>query len=111
MDIVITIPRDMMMHVDGSEEQASNFNAFIGRVVTEMIKEVSRTAYRDIRVVVLHDSGMIKNDECAVCMEPIRLFSRVAIPPCGHGLHSSCMNQIREHRHHTCPMCRRSLHT
>lgn len=47
----------------------------------------------------------VHEDECAICMEPIKKRKAKTLKPCGHVFHRECMFEWSL-RSNTCPMCR-----
>lgn len=111
VQLEVTISKQLILDVMRSDADRRRFKDAIGDVIIRLLREIvpSPHRYNNVRPATLHSREMIKNEECPVCMEPIRLFSRIGISNCGHGFHSECMKQIRDHRITTCPVCREDL--
>merc|ERR1712166_328232 len=47
--------------------------------------------------------------KCPICLDTLDHGTEEALVPCGHVLHSNCIQQIRNHNPHDlkCPLCRR----
>lgn len=108
----ITVEMDVPnMIVNDSDTPAGreNLRRILRTMVDKVIDTIGQSEMPDIPATVLHSSSLILSQECAVCLEPIRLFSTVRIPPCRHGFHASCLQEMIQHNHMCCPMCRKSF--
>ncbi|XP_024630996.1 probable E3 ubiquitin-protein ligase RZFP34 isoform X1 [Medicago truncatula] len=48
--------------------------------------------------------------DCPVCFEYLfESRNDVIVMPCGHTIHKSCLNEMREHFQFTCPLCSKSV--
>ena len=48
--------------------------------------------------------------DCCICLESIFLSkSSVKIMPCGHVIHSECMNELLNNNRISCPLCRKTI--
>jgi E3 ubiquitin-protein ligase RNF115/126 len=57
------------------------------------------------------DKEMLGNDakaECSICMDAVALGTEVAVLPCKHWFHFSCI-EMWLNQHNTCPHCRRGI--
>lgn len=48
--------------------------------------------------------------ECSICMDNVELGTEVAVLPCKHWFHYSCIEAWLS-QHNTCPHCRRGINT
>lgn len=114
IELRISMPEEMMADLYESDEAQENFRHFIHEVMNKLIdiyKQPPPLSFPSIRSTVFHSPRMITNKDCAICLEPIRLYSNIQIPPCYHGFHTACLNQVLRHRHDCCPLCRKSFLT
>ena len=47
--------------------------------------------------------------ECPVCLEECRQATTTKLSTCGHEMHTVCVNQLAEHHHVNCPLCRQRM--
>ncbi|KOM41920.1 hypothetical protein LR48_Vigan04g211800 [Vigna angularis] len=48
--------------------------------------------------------------DCPVCFEYLfESVNDVLVLPCGHTIHKSCLNEMREHFQYACPLCSKSV--
>ncbi|KAG4931177.1 hypothetical protein JHK86_048138 [Glycine max] len=48
--------------------------------------------------------------DCPVCFEYLfESRNDVTVMPCGHTIHKSCLNEMREHFQYSCPLCLKSV--
>ncbi|PNX82268.1 RING finger and CHY zinc finger domain-containing protein 1-like, partial [Trifolium pratense] len=48
--------------------------------------------------------------DCPVCFEYLfESRNDVIVMPCGHTIHKSCLNEMREHYQYSCPLCSKSV--
>ncbi|XP_020202157.1 probable E3 ubiquitin-protein ligase RZFP34 [Cajanus cajan] len=48
--------------------------------------------------------------DCPVCFEYLfESRNDVTVMPCGHTMHKSCLNEMREHFQYACPLCSKSV--
>ena len=105
--IDLAIPRSMIMEVSRDHRIRRRFQQFVGDVVTKIAYMFAeKTSYDTIKTSILHSYQLVINSECAVCLDPLRLFSTVCIPECKHGFHVKCMEEVIKHRFDSCPICR-----
>jgi E3 ubiquitin-protein ligase RNF115/126 len=50
----------------------------------------------------------LKSPECAICQDDAELGSEVAVLPCNHWYHRTCVSEWLK-QHDTCPSCRKSV--
>jgi hypothetical protein len=52
---------------------------------------------------------------CAICQDdevyvrPATNLGPIIMTPCTHGFHEKCMDQVFEHGHNSCPLCRKEI--
>jgi hypothetical protein len=103
VDIYFSVPRDLLASLSQSEESKRMFYLFM----EDILKRVSGIqGARNLKKTVLHSPGMTSSTECAICLEPIRMFSTINILPCRHGFHPNCVAQLTRNHHYQCPVCR-----
>lgn len=114
IELRINMPNNMLDDIYETDEARANFRQFLHTVMDKLVDALQQppTAhFPSIRSTVLHSYSLIINKECAVCLEPIRLYSTIQIPPCRHGFHTSCLKDVIQHHHTSCPICRKSFIT
>lgn len=103
VDIHFSIPRDLLSTLHRSEESKELFHRFLDDILMR-ISSMHNSC--NLQKVVFHSPHMITNTDCAICLEPIRLFSTINILPCRHGFHIECMKDLTNSHHYNCPVCR-----
>lgn len=69
-----------------------------GVIPVRTIQDLSKYPYPDVS----------QNQECIVCIEPLRYGEEVALLPCSHTFHSHCIEPwIAQHL--TCPSCNQQV--
>lgn len=106
MEITFSIPMRIMRTMNQSSASRRYFHELIGEILKEVSAVDDHPHYPSIRSTVLHSRSLTKNRECVICLEEMAFYSRVKIPPCGHGYHENCLNHVLAHRFDCCPMCR-----
>jgi hypothetical protein len=48
-------------------------------------------------------------EECHLCLEPMKKGNLVITLPCRHLFHSPCVDDLVIHQHIVCPLCRKSI--
>lgn len=104
-----SVPTEMIDSIQDSEESRDVFEFIIKKLILQVIKLYS-SRRRGFESSVFHSSDMITNKDCAICLEPIKLFSMINVLPCKHGFHPHCIEEIIEHNHDSCPLCRKSFY-
>jgi hypothetical protein len=107
--IDLMIPRSMIQEVSRDRRIRRRFQDFVGDVLTKVADMFVQRTYDTIKTSILHSYQLVINSECAVCLDPLRLFSNVCIPPCKHGFHTQCMEEVIKHRFESCPVCRQEF--
>lgn len=103
VDIYFSVPWDLLMTMNESEETTRVFHHFMN----DILKRVSSMHNsRNLKKKVFHSPQMITNTDCAICLEPIRLYSTINILPCRHGFHPDCVKELTDNKHYQCPLCR-----
>ena len=106
VDIHFSIPRDLLSTLHRSEESKELFHRFMDDILMRISS--MHNSY-NLKKVVFHSPHMITNTDCAICLEPIRLFSTINILPCRHGFHTECVKDLTRSHHYNCPVCRASI--
>lgn len=106
IEIRIVIPQPIIIDATRNRQTMRSFQEFLGRIIFKMSDLITVKTYDSIRSSILHSAHLIKNTDCAICLENLRLFSSIKIPPCLHGFHAGCMDKVIEHRFDSCPVCR-----
>lgn len=103
VDIYFSIPRDLLLALSRSEETKRVFHHFMDDI---LMRASSIHNSRNLKKKVYHSPTMITNTDCAICLEPIRLYSTINILPCHHGFHVACAKELTNSNHYQCPLCR-----
>lgn len=104
VDIYFSIPRELLM--DPSDETKQVFYRFMDDIF-KRIHSIYNS--KNLKKMVLHSPQMITNTDCAICLEPIRLYSTIHILHCRHGFHVDCIKELTDNHHYQCPICRTPL--
>lgn len=100
---------EMLRHIQANESRQRHFKSLIGDMIMDILDELEKNAYKKIKRMVLHSYDIVRNRECVICLDPFRLYSQIDVSQCGHGFHTSCMDNIKAHNHRACPVCRESF--
>lgn len=103
VDIYFSVPRELLMTLNRSDESKRIFYRFIDDI---LLRVSSIQNSRNLKKFVYHSPNMITNTDCSICLEPIQLYSSITILPCRHGFHVGCAKELIESHHHQCPLCR-----
>jgi hypothetical protein len=106
VDISFSIPRQFLSNLNHSEETKRIFYNFMNEIL-EKISSIHNSKH--LKKIIYHTPNMMKNTDCAICLDPIRLYSPVHILPCKHGFHIECIKSLTENHYYSCPMCRTPL--
>lgn len=103
VDIYFSVPRDLLRTLKQSDESKHVFF----RCMENVLHRISNIQDAlNLKKVVFHTPSMIINTDCAICLEPISLFSTITMLPCRHGFHPSCVKTLTDNNHYSCPVCR-----
>lgn len=108
IDVSFSLSRNTIDSLSHSRDAKRVLQQFLGAIIEKIVETYSNHS-RPLEEVVFHTPSMIKNKECPICLETIRLYSRIKSPPCMHGFHSTCMDNVVQYGFHNCPICRASL--
>lgn len=103
VDINLSVPLELLMTINQSEETKRVFHHFMDDILKRVF---SIRNVRSLKKTVFHSPQMIANTDCAICLEPIQLFSTINILPCRHGFHPDCVKELTSSHHYQCPLCR-----
>lgn len=106
VDIHFSIPRELILSLNRSDDVKQLFHGFMDDILNKIS---SIHSCQNIKKVVFHSPQMIRNTDCAICLEEIRLFSNISILPCRHGFHIDCIQELTNSHHYNCPVCRASI--
>jgi hypothetical protein len=106
VDIYFSIPRDLLSTLGRSEESKRLFHRFMDDI---LLRISSMQNSKNIKKILFHSPSMITNTDCAICLEPIKLYSTINILPCCHGFHTECVKDLTNSHHYNCPVCRASI--
>lgn len=106
VDIHFSVPRELISTLNRSEETKRIFHNFIDDV---LFKISGMHNSHNLKKLVYHTPDMIINTDCAICLEPLRLYSTINILPCHHGFHPECVKDLTNSNHYICPVCRAPL--
>lgn len=103
VDIYFSVPRELLASLHQSEESKRMFYAFM----EDVLKRVNGIHNaKKLKRVVLHSPSMTASTECAICLEPLRMFSTINILSCRHAFHPKCVDELTSNHHYQCPVCR-----
>lgn len=103
VDIYFSVPRDLLLSLNRSEESKQLFHRFMDDV---LLRISAMHNSKNLKKVIYHSSNMITNTECAICLDPIRMYSTISVLPCRHGFHPECVKNLTNNNHYSCPVCR-----
>lgn len=106
VDIYFSIPRDLLSTLTHSEESKRLFHRFMDEI---LLRISNMQSSKNIKKSIYHTPSMITNTECAICLEPIKLYSTINILSCHHGFHTECIKDLTNSHHYNCPICRASI--
>lgn len=106
VDIYFSIPRDFLLGINQSEETKRVFYNFMNDVLGR-ISSIHNS--KNLKNIIFHSPEMVINTDCAICLEPLKLYSSIHVLPCRHGFHLSCVKSLTENHYYSCPICRTPL--
>ena len=91
-------------------------NAGLDAIITQLLGQLENSGpppateqqLKNLPVVVINQSQIDENVQCAICMEDFKLNDEARQLPCKHFFHESCITEWLK-LHGTCPVCRKTL--
>lgn len=109
IDVSFSLSRSTMESLAQSRDAKRALHEFLVVIMEKIIDTCGQYVPKPMNEFVFHSPHLIKNRECAICLDPIQLYSVIKSPPCKHGFHSSCMDSVLGHGFRHCPICRAHL--
>lgn len=106
VDISFSIPREILSSLNHSEETKRIFYKFMNEIL-ERVSSIHNS--KNLKTITYHTPNMITNTDCAICLDPIRLYSSISILSCKHGFHVECIKSLTNNHYYSCPVCRTPL--